>query len=226
MSAVENFCPYMCDHSSMCFWKCYNFRKFSGHVKIKPFSASGGCAPRPPLPDSPITSVSGPGMTMLLVTPLTIGAAHSLYDTFCKIPSASNRSSSLSMAHFKAKGRGRALQNLGLAPGLSYNVVSKVFIWPNSSTNTFLCVCKRAIICFCQSIVCPGSEAMFKLCQFNLMWWGQFLLIKLGPLPLTTYNSNYWTCLPCILDLNQYRTRGMFHDDLFSRIGSKLIIHI
>ena len=34
MSEVENFCPYMCDHSSMCFWKCYNFRKFSGHVKL------------------------------------------------------------------------------------------------------------------------------------------------------------------------------------------------
>ena len=57
MSEVENFCPYMCDHSSMCFWKCYNFRKFSGHVKLN-------------LSHSPITSVSGPGITLLLVTPL------------------------------------------------------------------------------------------------------------------------------------------------------------
>ena len=48
----------------MCFWKCYNFRKFSGHVKLS--------SPRPPLPDFPITSVSGPGVTMLLVTPLLL----------------------------------------------------------------------------------------------------------------------------------------------------------
>ena len=68
MSEVEKFCPYMCDHSSMCFWKCYNFRKFSGHVKLN-LSQRLGTAPRPPLPDSPI---SGPGITMLLVTPLPL----------------------------------------------------------------------------------------------------------------------------------------------------------
>jgi len=40
--------------------------------KIKPLSASGGCAPRPLLPNSPITSVSGSGITMFLVTPLDL----------------------------------------------------------------------------------------------------------------------------------------------------------
>jgi len=50
----------------MCFWKCYNFRQFSGLVKLN----LGDCAPRLPLPDSPVTSVSGPGIIMLLVAPL------------------------------------------------------------------------------------------------------------------------------------------------------------
>ena len=46
---------------------------------MKPFSASGGCAPRPLLPDSPITSVSGPGITVLLVTPLIYATAQALF---------------------------------------------------------------------------------------------------------------------------------------------------
>jgi len=42
-------------------------------------------APRLPLPDSPITSVSGPGITMLLVTPLPgqpRTCSHPIYDEF------------------------------------------------------------------------------------------------------------------------------------------------
>ena len=78
MSEVENFCPYMCDRSSMCFWKCYNFRKFSGHVKLNLSRHLGAVPPDPHfqiLPGSPITSVSGPGVTMLLVTPLQVDKA-------------------------------------------------------------------------------------------------------------------------------------------------------
>ena len=42
-----NFCPYMCDHSSMCFWKCYNFRIFSGHVKLNLSQHLGAVPPDP-----------------------------------------------------------------------------------------------------------------------------------------------------------------------------------
>jgi len=39
---------------------------------IRPFSASGGCTPRPLLLGSPTTSTTGPGITILLVTPLIV----------------------------------------------------------------------------------------------------------------------------------------------------------
>jgi len=51
------------------------FRQFSGHAKLnlsQHLGGSGGTAPRPLLSDSPITSVSGPGITMFLVTPLAV----------------------------------------------------------------------------------------------------------------------------------------------------------
>ena len=68
----------------------------------------------------------------------------------------------------------------------------KLFVWPNSSTNTF-CVS----VCFSESTVFPESEAIFRLCQFNLIWWSQIQPNKVGPLPLTACNSN---CCQLTLD--------------------------
>ena len=48
---------------------------------IKPFSASGGCAPRPLLLGSPTTSISGHGITILLVMPLL---AKQYKNLFCR----------------------------------------------------------------------------------------------------------------------------------------------
>ena len=67
MSEVENFCQYMCQIIHQC---AFGNATILGNSQIKPFSASGGIAPRPLLPDPPIISVSGPAITMLLVTPL------------------------------------------------------------------------------------------------------------------------------------------------------------
>jgi len=49
------------------------FQEILRTCNYEPFSASGGAAPRPPLPHSPTTSLSGPGITIFLVTPLIRG---------------------------------------------------------------------------------------------------------------------------------------------------------
>ena len=61
----------------------------------------------------------------------TIGVAHSETSTFLNTPLYSWRSSSASTLGLSAKGRGRALQNFGVASGLRYNLALTFLQWPS-----------------------------------------------------------------------------------------------